>query len=216
MKNDAIPLNWVDVLTAIVLIVGIIRGRKRGMSEEFLDTMQWLAIVVVGGLFYRHLAANLTQPSLMGAAALNVAAYILIALVIKLVVTFLKRRAGEKVMGSDLFGRFEYYLGMAAGALRYGCIYLFLLNLLHAPYYTKEMLAATEQSQEKNFGDVRFPTLGALQFTVYRESATGWLLENGLEPILIQPASAKPSDLRNENSMAARRENLVNEIMTKH
>jgi uncharacterized membrane protein required for colicin V production len=213
MKTEVVPLNWVDLLTAVVLFVGILRGRKRGMSEELLDTLQWIAIVVVGGLFYQHLAQALAHPSLMSPASVHVASYVLIALTIKLVVTFVKRHTGEKVVGSDLFGRSEYYLGMLAGAARWACVYLFLLNLLHAPYYTREMLVATEKSQEKNFGDVRFPTFGAIQHTFFNDSATGWATEKYLEPILIRSMPGTVADLRTDRPLAAQRESAVNEIM---
>jgi uncharacterized membrane protein required for colicin V production len=208
------PLNWVDLLTAIVLFVGILRGRKRGLSEELLDTLQWIAIVLAGALCYESLAQLLSHPSLVSPALLNLSAYILIALTIKLVVTFMKRRVGEKVVGSDLFGRFEYYLGMIAGTIRWGCMYLFFLSILHAPFYSREMLSDTDQKQEKNFGSIRFPTLGAIQHTFFKESATGWAAEHYLEPLLLKPRPTLMEDLH-QNSIAARHEKVVNDIMIK-
>lgn len=213
MKFEAIPFGAMDCLTALVLIVGIIRGRKRGLSEELLDTLQWVVIIVVGGLFYRLVSVQIGQSPIFGRLFYNLSAYVLIALVAKLVFSFLKRHLGEKLVGADLFGGLEYYLGMMAGAVRFACIYLFLLNFLHAPFYTPEMLASDAKSQEKNFGDIRFPTIGTMQQTVFKQSGTGWAAEKYLARVLIEPTSPQPTNLRNDNSIAKRREHAIDDMI---
>jgi membrane protein required for colicin V production len=213
MNLEGMPLNWVDLLTGIVLFVGILRGRKRGLSEEVLDTVQWIIIVIVAGLFHRELAQLIAPGSLVGQTFVNVCSYLLIVVLIKLVVTFIKRHAGEKIVGSDMFGRFEYYLGMMAGMVRFGCVYLVALSVLHAPYYTEQMLAEDARNQEKNFGDIRFPTLGGIQHTFFRQSATGWLTERHLAMVLIEPSESRAAKLRDDNSMGRRREQTVDAIM---
>ena len=45
LKN--FTLSWFDLVALAVLVVGLFRGRKRGMSEELLDVFQWLLIVVI-------------------------------------------------------------------------------------------------------------------------------------------------------------------------
>ncbi len=213
MKVDDVPFNWVDLLTAVVLFVGILRGRKRGLSEELLDTIQWVAIVVLAGLYHGLLAGHLARTSLLAQGFYNVCAYLIIVVAVKLVFAFVKKRIGEKIVGSDLFGRGEYYLGMAAGMTRFACMYFVFLSLLHAPYYTEQMLAETEKAQEKDFGDIRFPTLGTTQRTFFKHSATGWFAEKRLANLLIQPTSPDVMALRNENSMGRRRERAVDAVM---
>jgi uncharacterized membrane protein required for colicin V production len=213
MKLGDIPFGALDLLTAAVLIVGIMRGRKRGLSEELLPTLQWIAIVVVGGLFYEALARILSSTQVLSPAFYNLGSYVLIAMVVRLFFSMLKRLFGEKIVGSDLFGRFEYYFGMGAGAVRYACIYLFLLSFLHAPYYTAEMLAADAKTQESNFGDIRFPTVGSLQKSFFKDSASGWAADKFIASILVQPSAGVPSDLRNDNSLAKRREHDIDGLM---
>jgi uncharacterized membrane protein required for colicin V production len=212
MKPDGVPFCYVDVVTAAVLVVGFLRGRKRGMSEELLDLLQWIAIVVVGGLFYRSVAQFFAGGSVMGPAGCNITGYLLIALAIKLAVVFIKKGIGEKLVGSDIFGRCEYYFGMLAGMIRFGCVYFFLLNLVHAPYYSAEDLVAAEKYQERWFSDIRFPTFGTFQRDVFKESATGWAMDKYADAVLIQPSATGAGDLRNDNSMGRRRERTVDAV----
>jgi uncharacterized membrane protein required for colicin V production len=51
-KVDYAKFNYFDVIVVVWLIIGLLRGRKRGMSQELLPTLQWLGIVIVCGLFY--------------------------------------------------------------------------------------------------------------------------------------------------------------------
>ncbi len=206
MKPEVIPFGPLDLLTAAVLIIGIVRGRRRGLSEEVLPTLQWITIVIVAGLFYESLARMLASTQVLSPAFYNLGSYVLLAMAIRLGFSILKKLLGEKMVGSDMFGRSEYYLGMGAGMVRYACIYLFVLNFLHAPYYTPDMLAADAKAQEKNFGDIRFPTVGNMQKSFFKDSAVGWALDKYMAKIMVQPSAAPPSDLRNENSLAKRRE----------
>jgi uncharacterized membrane protein required for colicin V production len=45
-------LGWFDGVVVIALAWGIFRGRKHGMSREFLPLLQWLIIVPLCALLY--------------------------------------------------------------------------------------------------------------------------------------------------------------------
>ena len=45
-----LSFNWFDLCVLAMLIVGIVIGRKRGMSLELLSVLQWLVIVFVGAM----------------------------------------------------------------------------------------------------------------------------------------------------------------------
>jgi uncharacterized membrane protein required for colicin V production len=213
MKPEVIPLGPLDLMTVAVLIVGILRGRRRGLSQELLPTLQWITIVIVAGLFYEVLAGVLASTQVLSPAFYNLGSYVLIAMAVRIVFGVLKKFFGEKIAGSDFFGRFEYYLGMAAGAVRFTCIYFFLLSFLHAPYYTPDMLAADAKAQEKWFGDIRFPTVGGVQQSFFKGSASGWTAEKCLGNVLVKSMAAPPPDLRGENSVAKRRERDIDALM---
>jgi uncharacterized membrane protein required for colicin V production len=213
MNLDKIPFGWIDLVTVVVLFVGILRGRKRGLSEELLDTLQWITIVVVAGMFYRDVAECLGPPSLVGQTFYNITGYLIIVVTIKLVVSFLKKHMGSKLVGADIFGRFEYYLGMLAGMVRFACMYFVAASILHAPYYTEQMLAEDAKSQQKNFGDIRFPTLGGIQHSFFTESATGWAAHTYLGNGLVQPVESQVAQLRGEGSLGRKRERAVDAVM---
>jgi hypothetical protein len=213
MKFDSIPFGVFDLVTAVVLFVGILRGRKHGLYDELLGMIQWAVILVVGGLYYRAVSMGIGQSALFGGLFCNLISYVIIALAIKLVFSLLKRGIGEKIIGADLFGGMEYYFGMIGGTVRFVCIFLFLLNFLHAPFYTPEMLAAAKKQQEKDLGETYFPTVGSLQHMVFAQSATGWAAESFLKPLLIQPVAPAGGSLRGEKSMARQREQSIDAMM---
>ena len=210
---DGLPISWVDFLTLIMLGVGFVRGRKRGLSEELLDTIQWLAIIVSGAFFYHTLADLLNMRPLLSRASYCVVSYVIIALVLKLVFTFFKRRFGQKVVESDMFGRVEFYGGMLAGMVRFSCIFFFFISILHAPNYTPEEIAKHKKDVEYNFGSDFFPSIYKIQTAVFKESLTGQGADKYLGRFLIEPASTADLALRGDNSMARRRERDIDAVM---
>jgi len=213
MKLPHLAISWVDIITVILVLVGIMRGRKRGLSEELLDLFQWMVIVVGGGMFYRRLSAMIGTKEFVSQLAYSIISYILIALLVKLIFSMIKRRFGQKLVESDIFGRCEFYLGMVAGPVRFGCIYLFFLSMLHAPLYTNEYRSAKAKQDEYNYGDITFPSVMSVQDEVFKRSLTGQMAQQHLAMLLMQPASSESQKLRNDNSIAKRHEREVDAIM---
>ena len=210
MEFSGHKLTWFDLLLVGLVIFGIIRGRKRGMSEEMLDVFQWLTIIVVGAMLYQPLGKLLSFGANIGLFYGYVIAYIFLAVVIKLLFTAMKRAVGEKLVHADTFGNFEYYLGMMAGGLRFFCIVLFCISLLHAKYISEAERLATAKMQADNFGSISFPTIGSLQQTVFKTSITGKFIATYLEDQLIEPVG---TDTRRADTIGRRRERAVEEVM---
>ncbi|HEV8542914.1 MAG TPA: CvpA family protein [Verrucomicrobiae bacterium] len=210
MNFGKLQLNWFDLLVLVMVTVGFLRGRKRGMSEELLDVLMWLCIVVAGALFYLPLGQLLTSGVGMPPFFGNVIAYAFIGITLRFLFAAIKRAVGEKLVQSDTFGRMEYYLGMVAGPLRYFCILIFLLSFLHAKYISDAERAATAKMQADNFGSISFPTFGSLQHAVFYESISGKFIRKNLRAQLMQPADATP---RGGETIAKRRQRDVEEIM---
>jgi uncharacterized membrane protein required for colicin V production len=202
-----------DGFFLVFLIVGIFRGRKRGISEELLDVAQWVAIVVGAALAYPLLGGLLIKyayfPPLLG----NVFAYIIAALIIVFLFRVLKRGVGEKLVQGDVFGRFEFYLGMTAGFLRFLCIAIFVLAIIHAKYSTPAERERMAKLQRDNFGDISFPTFDEMQYSIFYKSASGNLLRTNVPVLLIQPVP--PGPVRPSNTIGRRREEAVNEVFKK-
>src|SRR5437879_3778961 len=134
--------NWFDLFVVAMLIVGIVVGRKRGMSLELLSVLQWLLIVFAAAIACSSFGKMLADLSGISPVLTYTTAYLLAAIVVKLVFLMIRRMAGEKLVAGDVFGNFEYYLGMIAGAIRFACIILFVMALLHAKQVTKAELDA--------------------------------------------------------------------------
>jgi uncharacterized membrane protein required for colicin V production len=205
-------MGWFDLVVAALLIFGIFRGRKRGMSVELLDVFRWLLIVVLCGQLYQPLGRYLADYTQITVLAGYVIAYLGIALFIKILFTWLKHAVGEKVVGSDIFGRLEFYLGMGAGALRFACMILFALALMNARFISDAQLKADAKMQKDNFGDISFPTFGSVQQDVFKNSLCGQLVKEHLSNQLIVPTAAANQTASRENIGKAR-ERELNDVM---
>jgi hypothetical protein len=184
------PLNWFDLAVVIVIMLGIRQGRKNGMSVELTPMLQWLVIVGICAVTYRPLGDLLADSSPMSHLFCYITCYIIMAIMIKCTFSVLKKLAGGKLTGSDLFGRAEFYLGMLGGAVRFLCILLAALAILNAPYYSAQEIASNKAYQVDMYGSTFFPGLSNVQIQIFRESCVGSLLKNNAEFLLI--ASTKP------------------------
>ena len=113
--------------------------------------------------------------------------------VVTLMFIFVNQTLGEKLKGSDTFGKAEFYLAMPAGMLRFACIIIALLALLNARYYTTAEVKAMTKYQNENYGSNFFPTLASLQDDVFRRSFVGGQIERHLNFLLIKPTAPSPS-----------------------
>jgi uncharacterized membrane protein required for colicin V production len=187
--------NYCDLLAVAWLIVGFFRGRKRGMSQEFLPTLQWLAIVFVGGMYYARLSVVVRQYTQFGPLWSNITAYLVIAIGIHLIYKWFQQMFAERLVEKDPFGRGEFYLGMMAGVVRFGCMLVVIMALMNSRVGTAAELAQMEKFQADWFSDIRFPTYGEFQQDVLRKSFSGQWVESHMKPALIASVTytASPS-----------------------
>ena len=200
MSLDQLPVNLFDFLLLAFLVAGVLRGRKLGMSGELLSLLKWLAILTGCALVYQPIGQMFAQSTgIFSMLASYLTAYIVVAFVIFALFALIHRGLGGKLVGSDLFGSSEYYLGMGSGLVRFGCIALALLALLNARYFNATEIRAEENFQKDVYGSHFFPTLHGVQSTVFEKSLTGpWIREN-LGFLLIKPTAP-------ENKQIQRRE----------
>src|SRR2546423_13913124 len=122
MSMDNLPINLFDLVLVAVLVTGVFRGRKNGMSGELLQLLMWLLIIFGCAAIYEPAGSFLAQSSPLALLTCFLLAYIGGALVIFGLFLLLKHALGGKLIGSDIFGSTEYYLGMASGVVRFSCI----------------------------------------------------------------------------------------------
>jgi uncharacterized membrane protein required for colicin V production len=206
-----LSVNWFDLCVLALLIVGIVVGRKRGMSVELLSVFQWLIIVVVAAMASGPFGKMLAEFSGLGPVFTYIFAYLLVAIAIKIVFVLIRRMAGEKLVSGEIFGRFEYYLGMAAGLVRFACMIVFFLALMNAKQVTKAELTAQLKYQQDWAGSVYFPPFGSIQRQIFEESVSGRAVKQYLPDQLI---NVDPSAGGNRPDNIGRlREREVNDIM---
>lgn len=116
-------------------------------------------------------------------------AYIGCALLITAGFAALKKALGGKLIGSDIFGKSEFYLGMLGGTVRFGCILLAALALLNARYYNRDEINAAVKYQNDVYGSNFFPSLYEVQAQVFQGSVTGPWIKSQLGFLLIKPTA---------------------------
>lgn len=196
MSIDQLPFNFFDVVLVVLLVAGILRGRKHGMSEELMGLLMWVAIVFGCAVIYQPGGDLIGQfTNLFSRLTCYLVAYVVGALLMVLLFAGIKRGLDGKLLGSDVFGRSEYYLGMGAGLVRFSCVLLAGLALLNARYFSPTEVRAMEKRDIDLYGSDFFPGLHSVQATVFDKSLTGpWIKEN-LSFLLIKPTEPEDKEL---------------------
>ena len=187
MNPEHLAINLFDLLVIIILVGGIVHGRKRGMSGEVLGLLKWLSILLAGAAIYQPLGSLLAESTGISVVTASLIVYLGAALVILLGFSVAESRLREKLVRADIFGRSEYQLGMAAGMLQFSCVLLVVLAVLNARSFSPEEVKASQAYQDAAYGSQIFPTLHGVQVTVFEKSLAGRSIKQGLGFLLINP-----------------------------
>jgi len=190
LAANSLAANWFDAVVLVVLAFGLFRGRKNGMSKEILPLFQWLAVIFVCGLFYSTVAQYLVEYASLDQMTAYLVGYAILAVVVLLIFSLLKRTVGLKLFGSNIFGSAEYYLGMPSGMVRFACMLLAALALLNAPHYTSAQIQADKDYQSHLYGAHYFTKLYNVQDEVFKKSFTGPYIKDYLGVLLIKPTTS--------------------------
>jgi uncharacterized membrane protein required for colicin V production len=188
MSSFNIGLNWFDFLVVAVIFSGIHLGNKRGMSKEVITFLQWCAIVVIAALFYAPIGQLITEFAGVGEMTGYVLSYLTLAALVKLIFSKINLHVGEKIEARHPFGRMEYSLGFIAGGVRFACVLLLIMSLLHAGRQSTVQTTRDAKYQKDNYGEVYFPTVGLVCQEVFNKSMSGKFVANNLSFLLITPA----------------------------
>jgi uncharacterized membrane protein required for colicin V production len=192
----SLPFNWFDLLIVVVLFAGLHRGRKHGMSEELISLLKWLAIMFGCALLYQPLGDAIATSSVFNHLTGYLIAYLGVALIIAALFALFKTAIGGKLVGSDVFGRSEFYLGMLAGMVRFCCLLIIGLALLNARAYTSAEIRADVRYQNDVYGSTFFPKLYTVQSQVFDSSLTGPWIKTNLSFLLIKPTEPEKKELK--------------------
>ncbi len=195
MNLQTLPGNLFDLALVGLLTVGLLRGRKHGMSEELMHVVKWLLVVVSCALLYEPLGKALAQATPFTLVFSFMVVYFTCAMLILGIFALGKHQLGGKLIGSDVFGRMEYYLGMGSGMVRFGCIVIFVLALLNARYFTRQEVVAMERFQNDVYGSNFFPTWHTAQEVIFERSISGPWIREHLGFFLIRPTQPEDKSL---------------------
>lgn len=215
MNLRVFDVSWVDMAVVLLLLVGVARGRKRGMSQELLDVTKWLVVVVVAGLGYEFCGNVLAANSVFSLLACYVFCYALLGLLVLLIFNMIRRSVGQKLTGSDTFGRGEYYMGMVGGLVRYAAIVIVTFSLLNARYYTREEQTRQAQYQQDNFGSIAFPTFSSFQDEVFGHAWSGKWAREFLSAVMIRPTAPTEKNLVRDGNIVKARERTIDQVLGK-
>lgn len=200
MTFSSLPFNMFDFAFMGVLVAGVLRGRKTGMSEEFLKLLTWLTLVLVCAFAYQPLGRLFAQTTgMFSMLSCYLMAYIVCAMLVFAAFIGVKRLLGGKLLGSDIFGSAEYYLGMGSGLVRFGCILIAALALLNARAYNSNEVQEMVDYQNREYGSTYFPTLAGVQSMVFQESLSGAFLHNHLSFLFIRPTAPENKQFKQKD-----------------
>jgi len=198
MNLDKLPFNLFDCAVLAVLTLGILRGRKNGMSGELISLIKWIVVVAVCAFCYMPASKFVEDISPIGQFWAYLGAYAGLALLVLSIFGLFKHVLGGKLLGSDVFGRTEYYLGMAAGLVRFCCGLIVVLAMLNARLYTAADVQASERFQKEAYGSNFFPSMQSVQDSVFNRSMVGPLIKNHLSFLLIKPVHPEKHQLHQQ------------------
>jgi hypothetical protein len=193
---DNMPINWFDVLILVVIGLGFRSGRKHGISVGLIPVLKWLVIAVGCAFLYEPLGVMISQASVFSLLSAFLMAYIGLGILITAIFALLKKALGGKLLGSDVFGQSEFYLGMLGGMVQFSCMLIAAVALLNARGYNSVEIANDIKYQNELYGSNFFPSLYEVQAQVFDKSLSGPFLKNQLGFLLIKPTPPEQKQLQ--------------------
>ncbi len=196
MNPKNLPINVFDVVLFAMLFAGVMQGRKHGMSEELMKTLKWIFVLVCASMAYQPFGGWLARNSPFSLLTSYMVVYVLITALVLAGFALVQRSIGGKLVGSDIFGRAEYYLGMGSGLVRLSCVLLAGLALLNARYFSPSEVKAMDDFQNDVYGSTYFPTWHTAQAAVFQRSMSGPWIKDHFNFLFITPTEPEQKELR--------------------
>lgn len=193
---DNLPVGWFDLIVLAVLVTGALRGRKHGMSEEFLPLLRWVSAVVIAGLLYKPIGLLIDKETLLSRLSSFITAYLGCLLLVFIAFGVLKKMIGGKPISAERFGKSEYYLGVLAGMATVSCMLIVALSFLNARKFTSKEIQNRHAYEQDVYGSDFFPTLNSIQTFVFNKSFSGSVLQVNARSLMIEPTVAKKKEIQ--------------------
>jgi hypothetical protein len=181
------------------------------MSSEALLLLQWLLIIFLGAYTYEIGGRFLNTASKLELGLCCIAVYVFLAALLKWIFAALKHHMGDKLLAANAFGKGEYVLGMFAGLVRYFCILVFCLSVLHGISLPPPAAPAKTPKAAKGESAVLSNlSPSSLKEDVFGRSLSGPVLKRHLSDLLLKstPAKAPP---KKKDGLGERRQRVLDD-----
>jgi uncharacterized membrane protein required for colicin V production len=202
LSTDSLPVGWFDIIVLALLVTGILRGRKHGISEELLPLLRWLTAVAVAGLLYMPIGLFIESQTLLSKLSSFISAYLGCLLLVFISFAVLKKAIGGKPISAEKFGKSEYYLGIGGGVVTVSCMLIVALSFLNARKFTAKEINDRRAYEKDVYGSSFFPTLDSMQTFVFKKSFTGATVKSAATVLLIEPTVAQKKKIQQKEWQA--------------
>ncbi|MDX9702232.1 MAG: CvpA family protein [Candidatus Auribacterota bacterium] len=134
-----IPLNWIDVMVGVILIIFAIRGYRRGLSGEILQVVGLLASLLLAYHFFGYVGDVLQKSISMPEGIASILGYVGV-FVLLYTFFYVIRVIVHKIMSVSFIAVIEKGGGILAGTMRGVCalsVLFVLIGMLRQPAITQ-------------------------------------------------------------------------------
>jgi hypothetical protein len=170
--EQLLSTHALDIVVLITALLGMRIGHRRGVTQELMRLLMWLVLIYTPPWVCRQLDSQVVQYTGISMLWSRFVLYGGTAALAFILVTMAKNALQDRITSMNLFGKLEYPLGSLAGVLRYFCIIVMVLALIHARAATD-----AERAQGGAWSQV--------QDNVFEKSWSGQFVEKYLDTLLI-------------------------------
>lgn len=195
-------MNWVDILLALVVLLAVIAGWRRGFILGTLDLLSWAGSLVLGYIFYPYTAKGLEKIFSLGAWLLPVA-FLLTALFARILIGFVAGFIARSIPEQTNHVGLNKFLGIIPGAIN-GWLYSIIISALLLSLPLKDKITSATR-------DSRFAGQLAMQSEwVNRKLAPvfGDAVRQTMNSLTIEPQSSETVSLSFKYDKATERPSL--------
>jgi uncharacterized membrane protein required for colicin V production len=192
MLFDQFRPSWFDWVALTLPIFGAWRGGRRGLSEELLPALQWVAILGLGALVAPFLGSGLARLTGLSPAIATSVAYLGLAGVLKLTFLGLARLLDAQRQKLH-FGAFEHFVGALLGTARYASMVLLCLAVAAGFDTANLRQSLSKTSREETFESLCGEVMVTLQQDIVERSITGVWARRDLNVLMLKPLPTAPN-----------------------
>lgn len=128
LPGQSKPMNWVDIVLVVVMLLAVFAGWHRGFILGSLDLLSWTGSLLTGYLLYPY-TANLIESVVSLGAWLLPVAFLLTALLARIAIGFIVRLILRAVPSQAHPHQANKFLGIIPGAVN-GWLYAIIVSAL--------------------------------------------------------------------------------------